>query len=113
MADCQTRSQFSEDSADSDRSREQSRLERRLAQHTSTQITVIEKPPKQKGCAGIPMRWAAERSIALAGRKRAASHEYNRASGSSEAFICFGSATMALNRLYPRNENVANLHRNA
>ncbi len=77
-------------------------LERRLAQHTPIQLTVIEKPPEQKGFAVIPKRWVVERSIAWAGRKRPASREYNRDPESSEAFIYLGSATMLLNRLYPR-----------
>ncbi len=76
-------------------------FERWLAQHPSIQLTVIEKPPEQKGCAVIPKRWVVERSIAWAGRNRQASREYNRDPESSEAFIYLGSATMFLNRLYP------------
>jgi hypothetical protein len=33
-------------------------------------LNSIEKPPGQTGCAFIPKRWVAERSIAWAGRNR-------------------------------------------
>jgi transposase, IS4 family len=67
-----------------------------LHQNTTIRRNIIEKPPGQTGCAVIPKRWVAERSIALV-RKA-----YNRKPESSEAFLYLGSIAMLLNRLYAR-----------
>jgi putative transposase len=77
-------------------------LDEWLQKNTAIRLNIIEKPPGQKGCAVIPKRWLAERSIAWAGRNRLASKEYNRNPESSEAFLYLGSIAMLLNRLYPR-----------
>ncbi len=73
-----------------------------MQQNTTIRLNVIEKPPGQTGCAVIPKRWLAERSIAWAKRNRLASKDYNRNPESSKAFLYLDSIAMLLNRLYPR-----------
>ena len=77
-----------------------------MQQNTATRLNSIEKPLGHTGCAVIPKRWLAERSIAWAGRhrllRRIIIRRNNRNPESSEAFLYLGSIAMLLNRLYPR-----------
>jgi len=68
-----------------------------MEKNTAMRLNVIEKPAGQKGCAVIPNRWLAERSIAWVGSNRLASKEDHRNPESREAFLYPGSIAMLLN----------------
>jgi len=73
-----------------------------MEKNAAIRLNVIEKLPVHKGCAVIPKRWLAERSVAQMGRNCLARKAYNCNPESSEAFLYPGSIAMLLNRLYPR-----------
>ena len=65
------------------------------------QVRAIHRPEGAKGWVKLPKRWVVERSIGWMGRNRRQSRDYERTTGSSEAWIEVGAIGGMLRRLAP------------
>ena len=69
----------------------------RVAQASPVAVTLVGKPPGQKGFAVQPRRWVVERSFAWFGRCRRLARDHEATTSSAVAFFTL-AATMILVR---------------
>ena len=65
-------------------------------------LSIVRKPPGQRGFVVQPKRWVVERTFAWLGRYRRLSKDYETYTANSEAMIHVAMTTLMLNRLCPR-----------
>jgi putative transposase len=64
-------------------------------------VEVVERPAGSEGFVKLPKRWVVERSFAWLGRDRRHSKDYERGTGSSEAWVRISALGGMLRRLAP------------
>lgn len=62
-------------------------------------LTIVERPPGQKGFSPLPRRWVVERTFAWLGRFRRLSKDYEQNPRSSEAYLYLAMTHLMVRRL--------------
>ena len=74
------------------------------AERLGCRVDITTKDPNQRRFIPFPLRWVVEQTIAILGRNRRLSKDYEYVNESSEAMLYIASASRSLRRL-TRNES--------
>ena len=81
--------------------------------HADWDLTIVRRPPDQKGWMLLPYRWTVERTFAWLGTCRRLSKDREKSVRSAEAFVQLAMIHLMLHRLEPKNANAEFQYRNA
>ena len=81
--------------------------------HAPWQLSIVRRPDGAEGWVKLPIRWTVERTFAWLGKCRRLSKDRERSVRSSEAFIKLAMIHLMLNRLEPKETDVAFQYRTA
>jgi transposase len=77
----------------------------------ATTISIVRKPPDQKGFAVLPRRWAVERTLAWLTAHRRLARDYERHPATSEAMIRWAASGLMTRRLARGGRPTVRQHR--
>ena len=64
-------------------------------------LTIVSRPPGQRGFSALPARWVVERTFAWLGRYRRLSKDYEQTPASSVAYLHLAMTHLMARRLQP------------